>query len=196
MKLLELFKGTGSIGKVFEEAGWEVVSLDVDPKSAATITADILNWDYKQYEPGSFDVIWGSPPCTEYSRAKTRGVRRLEYADQIVQRLLDIIEYFKPAVWWFENPHSGLLRHRSVVAHLPIPFMVSYCMYGAPYRKNTALWSNVTNFTPKTCDKMCGSYVNGKHASRAQRGEYSVNELYMIPPSLCEAILLATKDDL
>ena len=72
MKLLELFSGTGSVGKVFKESGWTVVSLDRDMD--ADIKTDIMDWDYKSmYEPGYFDVLWTSPPCTEYSVAKTIG---------------------------------------------------------------------------------------------------------------------------
>ena len=57
MKLLELFSGTGSVGKAFAEAGWEVTSLDLDPKTDATIHEDILTWDFTTYPPGYFDVI-------------------------------------------------------------------------------------------------------------------------------------------
>jgi site-specific DNA-cytosine methylase len=70
MRLLELFSGTGSVGTVFKEYGWEVVSLDRD--MPADISCDIMDWDYKEaYDPHEFDIIWASPPCTEYGRAKT-----------------------------------------------------------------------------------------------------------------------------
>ena len=67
-KLLELFSGTGSVGKVAKDLGFEVISLDL---KNADINIDILQFDYKIYPLGYFDVIWSSPPCTEYSKAKT-----------------------------------------------------------------------------------------------------------------------------
>ena len=70
---MELFAGTGSVGKVAKELGFEVISLDRD--MPADINKDIMDWNYQVYEPKQFDVIWASPPCTEYSRAKTTGVR-------------------------------------------------------------------------------------------------------------------------
>jgi len=94
MRLLELFSGTQSVGKVARELGFEVICLDRDMQ--ADIKCDIMDWDYHAYEPGFFDVIWASPPCTEYSRAKTCGVRNIEIASLIVQRTLDIMFYFHP----------------------------------------------------------------------------------------------------
>ena len=57
MRLLELFAGAGSIGRVLRDKGWEVVSLDSDPTSEADIVQDIREWNYTVYPPGYFDVI-------------------------------------------------------------------------------------------------------------------------------------------
>ena len=73
MRLLELFSGTQSVGKVARELGYEVVSLDRDMD--ADLKMDIMDWDYTLYPPRSFHVIWALPPCTEYSRGKTVGMR-------------------------------------------------------------------------------------------------------------------------
>ena len=46
MKLLELFSGTGSVGRVAKDKGFDVVSLDL---KNADINCNILGWDYKIY---------------------------------------------------------------------------------------------------------------------------------------------------
>ena len=86
MKLLELFSGTGSVGSAFAARGWEVVSLDSDPKTKAQIHENILTWNYKVFPRGHFDAIWASPCCTHYSCAR-RGAevpRNLDLADSVV----------------------------------------------------------------------------------------------------------------
>ena len=96
MKLLELFSGTKSVGKVAKEMGWDVICLDMNPKTNPDIVGDVLEWNYKVLEVGHFDVIWASPPCTEYSIAKTVGERNLELADSIAMKTLEIIHHLKP----------------------------------------------------------------------------------------------------
>ena len=90
-RILELFKGTGSIGAAFERIGWEVVSVDLVAKFCPTHVDDVANFDYNQYAPDYFDFVWGSPPGTEFSIAKTCGKRDTETATKLVETTLEII---------------------------------------------------------------------------------------------------------
>ena len=201
MRLLELFSGTGSVGNVFKDHGWEVVSLDRD--MAADIRTDIMDWDYTNsgYEPGYFDVIWSSPPCTEYSRAKSVGVRKIAEANLVVERTWDIIAHFMPTFWFMENPQTGMLKDQ--VMMLQVPYTdVDYCRYGMPYRKRTRIWNNLGsawNSRPlcaKDCDSM--SEDRTRHRDQAQLATTAANphgctrfkreQLYMIPEPLVQEI--------
>ena len=145
MKLLELFNGTGSVGCVAKDMGWSVVSLDL---KGADINSDILEWKYKKYPVKYWDMIWASPPCIEYSIAKQTGVRKIEEANKIVIKTLEIIKYFKPRIWFVENPQTGLLKKQPFMEGLPY-FDIDYCKYGMPYRKRTRLWTNIETWTPR-----------------------------------------------
>ena len=120
LRLLEVCSGTGSVGRVFKARGWDVVSIDSDAAAAPSIVADICAFDYEKLG-GRFDVVWCSPPCTQYSiaRSKAKTPRDLEGSDRIVQRCKEMIAWFQPSAWFIENPQSGLLKHRDVVAGLP-----------------------------------------------------------------------------
>jgi len=188
MRLLELFRGTGSIGRAFDAQGWEVVSLDILP--GATITCNILEWDYKKYPSGHFDFIWASPPCTEYSiaRSHVKTPRDFDGADAIVRKTLEIIEFFSPPLWLLENPQTGYLKTRGILDAVPWRD-VTYCKYGFPYKKKTRLWGCFPfEFRPpcKHNDE-CEHVVNGKHAARVQ-DFYKLRDRYKIPPPLCDYI--------
>ena len=151
MKLLELFSGTGSVGKVAIELGYDVVSLDLKD---ANINTDILNWNYKVFKQNEFNIIWASPPCVEYSIAKTTGVRKIDYANSIVQKTIEIIRYFNPSIWFIENPQTGLLKHQDFMKDFDY-FDLDYCKYGFPYRKRTRIWTNLTSWKPRPlCKKI------------------------------------------
>ena len=139
MKLLELFSGTGSVGNVAKTLGWEVVSLDL---KNADINEDILTWDYKKYEPNYFDMVWSSPPCTEYSMAKTTAPRNIPKANEIVKKTLDIINYLCPTYFVLENPQTGYLKKQDFMQDRYY-VDVDYFKYGIPYRKRTRLWNNI-----------------------------------------------------
>ena len=146
MRALVLFKGTGSIDRSLEAVGFQVDSLDIDPKCNATWTSDILEWDaWRHMMPGRYDFVWASPPCVQYSIARTtaKTPRNLALADRIVERTLEIIKELAPLGWLVENPQTGLLKTRWVVEGLPFRD-VCYCTYSDGvnhrYLKATRLW--------------------------------------------------------
>lgn len=175
MKLLELFKGTGSVGKAATTLGYtEIVSLDIDCKYNPDILSDIMDWDYRCYPSGYFDVIWASPPCTYYTSmqglvACNKRKAGMPYdvealrteSDKIIQRTLDIIDYYKPKFWIMENPQSGNLKSRNVVAGL-LFCDGDYCKYGYPYRKRTRFWNNY-GATLDKCKHDCPYSVGNRH---------------------------------
>ena len=143
MRLLELFSGTGSVGRAFRSRGWEVTSLDLNPKARPTICCDILAWQYREaFKPGHFDAVWASPVCTEFSMALRHRPRNLPAGDAMVLKALEIIDYLRPRWWALENPATGLLKTREYMAGLPC-HDVTYCKFGYPYRKPTRIWGNL-----------------------------------------------------
>ena len=177
MRVLELFSGTGSVGKVCRERGWEVISLDL---KGADINADILKWEYTQYPVGHFDIIWASPPCDTFSVLRCSWIGRKlkchngevctpELLQQdidtiglpILRRTEEIIEYFKPNTYFIENPQTG--RMKQYMNHHP-HYDVDYCKYANwGYQKRTRIWTNLKGFIPKTCNKDCGQIKYGVH---------------------------------
>ena len=146
MRLLELFSGTGSVGRVFEQAGWEVVSVDINPKFNPTICCSVIEIPLDKWPPGYFDYIHASPPCCEYSIAHTGSTRDMEAGDMLAIYALQLIELLQPRWFTLENPQSGQLKSRPFMQGLPYAD-VAYCMYGFPYRKRTRIWNNVPGLT-------------------------------------------------
>ncbi len=192
--LLELFSGTGSMGRAFRARGWQVTSVDIDTASLPTICCDILELELEDVlEFGPVDLIWASPPCTQYSCARTnaRTPRDLDGSDALVRKVLDLADQLF-CYYLLENPHSGLLKTRPVVRDLRL-CVLDYCRYGTAYRKRTGIWTN-SNYEPRRplCEKDCASSDGKRHLRRAQRAgpgwRHTLAELYAIPPALCEEI--------
>ena len=190
MNLLELFSGTKSVGKVAEQLGYEVISLDLKD---ADINCNILDWDYKVYPVGHFDVVWASPPCDTFSNLKSCWIGRNGYTRESIQNDIDniglpilrrteeIINYFNPTYYFIENPRTSKMKE-----YTDKPFYdVDYCKYGMPYRKRTRLWNNIPNFIPlPLCKKDCNSMVGNRHISIGQHDGNSTRDLYVIPSGL------------
>ena len=199
INVLELFSGTKSVGKVCDSLGWNSVSVDL--LLPADHEVDIMQFDYKQYPKDYFDIVWASPPCTEYSQAKSTGIRDIEGSNKLVLKTLEIINYFDCEYWFIENPQTGLLKNQIFMKDLKY-IDGDYCMYGLPYRKRTRFWTN-KDCKLKLCDKKCGSFIDGKHIGSAGCGgkgqghkksysnrSYSLQEKYSIPEDLIYSLFL------
>ena len=166
MNILELFCGTKSIGKCCDKLGWNSVSVDMEKKFNPTHLCNIMDFDYKQYPKDYFDIVWSSPPCTEYSKAKSRGIRDIDGANKIVIRTIEIINYFNCEYWFMENPQSGRLKDRDIMKDLPY-YDVDYCKYSDwGYRKRTRIWTNKEGWNNLMCKKDCDNIIDGLHKSR------------------------------
>jgi len=201
MKILELFSGTGSIGKAFPND--EVISVDIDPHFNPTHTVSIFDFDYKQYD--GFCYIHASPPCqyfsimlkSWYGRKKrvngemvifTKEIHEslvVEISDKLVLKALEIIEYFKPKFYTIENPYSSyylsLINRPYMTPYKHI--VINYCMYDHPVKKPTVIFNNF-DLEGKLCDKSHEHLKWGEFNGNAKR----LYERYRIPHKLCESI--------
>ena len=193
MKILELFSGTESFSKVAEARGHQVFTIDINPKFNPSLYKDVLLLKRKNI-PFAPDVVWASPPCTEYSHAKRRGVRDIVGANKNVLKAIELIKEFKPKFWIIENPQTSLLKNQEFMKDLPF-VDASYCKYGYPYRKQTRFWTNLS-IQLLTCNKDCDFIKDRKHIASAGNGRkkytdrnVSLTQKYSVPEKLCLVIL-------
>ena len=198
MRILELFSGTYSFGKVALEMGYDITGVDILPCPAdlkGKVThhqVSILDFDYKQYPKGYFTFIWSSPPCETYSMAGIRhGLRKNCIAvtdkarlhDSFVKRSNEIIYYLDPEYDATENPRA-CLKKQPFMQDRPV-IEVSYCKYGGDRMKPTNLFGNL----PEAFDvRMCHN-GNPDHIPSPRGSKH--NSDATIPPQLCREILEA-----
>jgi hypothetical protein len=204
MKVLELFAGSRSVGKISESLGMEVFSSDLTPFEGIHYPVSILDFDVTKV-PFQPDVIWASPPCTGFSVAaighhwaggKGAYIPKTDTARlgiELVKKTIEVIEHFNPTYWFIENPR-GVLRK--------MPFMegykrntVTYCQYGDERMKPTDIWTNSNLWTPR---KMCKNgdpcHVAAPRGSRTgTQGRANAYERSKIPADLCFEILKSCK---
>jgi hypothetical protein len=200
IKVLELFAGSRSVGKVAEELGMEVFSSDINNFDGINYVVNILEFDYSKV-PFVPDVIWASPPCTGFSVAaighhwtggKGAYIPKTETARlgiELVKKTLEIIDYYKPKYWFIENPR-GVLRKMDIVKNLKRN-TVTYCQYGDERMKPTDIWTNSEVWIPR---KMCKNgdtcHVAAPRGSRTgTQGRSNAYERSKIPNELCYEIL-------
>ena len=218
MKLLELFKGTGSIGKVFKQVHpeGEVYSVDILKKYEPTFCGDIMDFDYKQFKEGHFDIIWASPECKVFSVLQNTWLKtgkreekgkwdNMEHLNQVrkehgqfSKKTKEIIEYLKPKHWFIENPWTSAMKDLEHMKDLPC-LRFDYCRFGYEYQKPTRIWTNRTDITKKICEcKEIHKFRLGAKSSTFRHNTTfvdttNINQRYSIPPDLVKYLLTVEK---
>ena len=205
MKLLELFAGTRSIGKAFEEKGHEVFSVEWDRSfENIDLYKDIYELSAKEIldKFGKPDVIWASPDCSSYSIAAISHHRKREengnlapvseyakFCDRVNQHTLNLIMTLSPKYWFIENPRGGM-RKMDFMHGLPM-YTVTYCQYGDTRMKPTDIWTNHPDpkFKPM-CKNGDPCHEKAPRGSRAgTQGLKGSKERSAIPVELCRHIV-------
>ena len=206
MKVLELFAGSRSIGKVADELGYEVFSVDINNFEGIDLVKDI-EFLTKEDIPFIPDVIWASPPCTTYSIAaishhRDMGKPKTDFAsksDRLVLNTLKLIKEYN-CKYFIENPR-GYLRKMDFMLGIP-KTTVWYCTYGDTRAKPTDIWSNhiyslfnVNGWKPRA---ICFNGNTNCHHQPAPRGSRTGTqgmknnyERSKVPYKLCKEILLS-----
>ena len=209
MRLLEIFCGTKSMGKVFEKNDWEVISIDIEKKWKPTICIDVLEWNYKTFDKNYFNHIHFSPPCiymsqlqqSWYNRYKGRGDNKylftekihreqLEESDKLLHKINEIIDYFDNITFTIENPYHTKFNNITKRNILNYDYVVcDYCMYDYPIKKPTVFYNNF-NLKLNRCDK---SHTHTKWEKFCGGGNSILDERYRLPEKLCEHIYNSIK---
>jgi len=209
-KMLELFSGTHSFGKVLHER-FDIISLDRDLgtecpfgsgyESKNHIKEDIMTWNYKIYPSGYFKVITASPSCfywspmlkVNYGKKLKRHGGETVFTEEIleqdienlgkpmVDKVMEIMDYFNPTYWVIENPFLSSMKY--YISDL-LPFTdTAYCRYGFTYKKPTRFWTNIPNKLLK-----CNHKKHAINACSGQGGGTNRLPRYKIPPLLIKEL--------
>jgi hypothetical protein len=140
----------------YEKAGYKVVQVDLKAG------IDILKWNYRRIGRSQVAGILAAPPCTDYTVACNRYWAQKDKdgstaaSNLLINKTLEIVDYFNPDFWGLENP-GGRLTRMLAGKYLPgepkltIPKSLKAIVqkpalkfnpddYGDPWTKQTLLW--------------------------------------------------------
>ena len=201
MKVLELFAGSRSIGKMADRMKLECFSSDINDFEGIDYVANVLDFDVTKV-PFKPDIIWASPPCTSFSVAS---IGRHWYVDsygnpqpksesaelgkKLVLKTIEIINHFDPIYWFIENPR-GMLRKMDFMQRYTRTG-VTYCQYGDDRMKPTDIWTNNVFWNPRPmCSNGDACHISAPRGSQTgTQGLSNAYERSKLPTLLCHDIL-------
>lgn len=205
---VDLFSGTGSMASQARIHGiTNVITVDIKHENNPTFACDIMdiNDDHEfcvmmddYIKNGMIIIMHASPPCNEFSRMNTTGIRDLDSALALVKKAVALMNKYSH-IWCLENPATGLLWTLPYANdHLSFRTNVDYCAYGGIMKKATTFAFSsqllLDGFQGKTCpgNKECDAcFVDRETGNLAHADWEKIDyaQRISIPPLLCRAIV-------
>ena len=158
MRLLELFSGSGNLSKIARTMGWQTEEVDI-----------LQGTDIRGYETSrTYDLVWASPPCVEYSREYMPWSKTGKTPD--------------PGLW------NEALRFVQNGRYYCIENVVGAQKWHGKSDQHCGSRHLWTNLPPINCPKTCrgDKWKRGPHPNRAAMRA-------RLPNVLCEAVLMAAE---
>lgn len=176
LRLLDTFCKAGGTTKGYQQAGFYVVGVDIEPQphycGDEFYQADAL--EFIAAHGGEFDAIHASPPCQGYSR--TRGIpnRHPELYPRLIEPLRTMLEGIgSPYV--IENPPPAPLRS---------PLMLCGTMFGLRTIRHRLFESNVPlGGQPSKCNHhlyRCSKLPGQGHTLNIYIGDEDINRFVIV----------------
>lgn len=139
-RILDLFCGGGGASLGYEQAGLEVVGVDLNKQKnyrGEFIQSDAIEFLLENYK--NFDFVHASPPCQKYSKSAMQWRKNgKEYPDLIEPTRAALISTGKPYI--IENVTNAPLIN---------PFLLCGAMFDIPTYRHRLFESNLTFIVPE-----------------------------------------------
>ena len=165
MNVVELFSGSGTIGKAFEKINRSIVfSVDIRKrkgKCEPSLRKDILDLTAAHIPFDNIDVLWASPPCDVWSYASGNfhwnglepKTRKCLVHIQILKKTLQLIKDLSPVYFFIENPRGRMRYNKELINFLAnnkgMIKSITLSSYGFPTTKPTDIFTNALSWEPK-----------------------------------------------
>lgn len=103
--MLDLFSGRGGASAAMRDRGWRVVTVELDASFRPDVVGDVSRLPIR----GQWDLVWASPPCTEFSRWNLPWIEPKVAPDLTLWRAAEAaISALRPRWWVIENVRGAI----------------------------------------------------------------------------------------
>ncbi len=194
MRMLELFSGSGNMAAAFREAGYTTLTIDLHESADLQMDVREVTVEMILDRLGGYpDVIWASPPCTQFSIASVShhwiGHKPPKDGTELLSHALRLIMQLQPRLWYIENP-VGMMRTLPIMEHLPRRTL-TFCQYGDKAMKPTDVWTNAALFHPRRCKNRAGCHERApRGAKTGTQGKKGAKDRGTLPMQLCREVAI------